>query len=294
MSSSCGNAASRAATASGSASGSDEQQRRPGRGRRRGSPGAPRASARTRRSPRRCGRAGSRRARAPTSARNEPRPVTPAKRGGASPIARQRSNSSTARSSSPRSCATSPCSKTRSVNAGNVAEQLAGERLGAVEIAEQPADAAQPRHEDRRVAELPPRVLLAQQLEPLLEVAARLRQVVHADVLGRDVEVREGRARVALELAEQQLEVALVLAAIVDPLLEVAVVADPQRRRAEALRQVVRHRVADLLVDREREAVARPVAEEAQREVLRRRAALVLARVVGLDAASAPRATARG
>ena len=73
------------------------------------------------------------------------------------------------------------------------------------------------------------------------------------------------------------------LVALVDAVLEVAVVADAQRRRPEALRQVERHRVADLLVDRTREAVVRTVPPEPEGEMLRCRPRLLLSRVVGLD-----------
>ena len=164
-----------------------------------------------------------------------------------------------------------------------MAEHLIRERIAPGEVAGHATDAAEARHEDRRVPELPPRVLVAQERETLLVVTPRRLHVVHADVLGADVEVGEGSARVGVELALQELEVALVLVPLVDPRLEVAVVADPQRRRAEALTQVVRHRVADLLVDGAREAVAGAVAPEPQCEMLGRGARLLLAGVVRLD-----------
>ena len=166
---------------------------------------------------------------------------------------------------------------------GEVAEHLLRELLAACQVTRHATHAAQARDQDRRIAELPPCVLVAQEREPLLVVAPCRLHVVHADVLGADVEVGEGRPWIGLELALQELEVALVLVALVDARLEVAVVPDPQRRRAEALAQVVGHRVADLLVDGTREAILRTIAPEPQREVLRGGPCLLLPGVVRLD-----------
>ncbi len=130
--------------------------------------------------------------------------------------------------------------------------------------------------------ELPPGRLLRELGVRALQVVAGAVVVAQRHVLGADVEEGERVARVAGELALQQLEVAAVLVALLDAGLEVAVVADAQVAEREALGEVDRHLRAQLLVDRAGEAVGRAVAQQAQREVRRRGADLVLAGEVRL------------
>src|SRR5439155_12886845 len=102
-------------------------------------------------------------------------------------------------------------------------------------------------------------------------------------VLGPEVEVQERRLAVLLELALEQLEVApaLVLLLAHDP--EVAEVLHADVGGLDALGQVARQAVGDLLVDAALEAVLGPVAEDAQGVVVDGRAVLEVAGVVGLD-----------
>ncbi len=71
-------------------------------------------------------------------------------------------------------------------------QQRLGQRVGTVDVADAAADADQARREQRGVGDLVPALLALDQPERLLEVLVRRRDVVHRDVLGAEVEVREG------------------------------------------------------------------------------------------------------
>ena len=117
----------------------------------------------------------------------------------------------------------------------------------------------------------------------LAEVLERELRLAQGAVLGPEVEVQERRLAVLLELALEQLEVApaLVLLLAHDP--EVAEVLHADVGGLDALGQVARQAVGDLLVDAALEAVLGPVAEDAQGVVVDGRAVLEVAGVVGLD-----------
>ena len=146
--------------------------------------------------------------------------------------------------------------------------------------------------EDRRVAGgRPIAVGRVQRIPRAVEMLRGLRRIAEHHVLAAEVELGEWRRRLARFL-EQQFDVAPRLLLRADAALEIAVVADADRRRLEALRQERRHAPRLLLVDASLEAVLGPVAEDAEREVRDRRARFVRAGVVRLDEmeALAPRA----
>ena len=173
---------------------------------------------------------------------------------------------------------------------GEGREALVDRRDRGVVVADLAAGAGHPRDEQRRVADrLQP--LLAQRLPRPVEVRPRLAALAQDEVLRPEVVVGEGGARLPGLLLEQ-LDVAAGLVLRGDALVQVAVVAHPDPRRLEALRQIGGHRVGLLLVDAAREPVLRPVAPDPQRHVGDGRAGLRPAGVVGLDEVEAlpPRA----
>ena len=88
---------------------------------------------------------------------------------------------------------------------------------------------------------------------------------------------------VSLRLELEELDVPARLLLRADPALQVAVVADADRRRFESRRQIGRHSFGLLLVDASDEPVFGPVAEETQREMGDRRSCVLAAGVVRLD-----------
>ena len=123
---------------------------------------------------------------------------------------------------------------------------------------------------------------LAHRRPRALEVGQGARRVAGGRVLRAEVEVQERVVDALGHLALEQFEVAVGLVLGVAHGAEVAEVLDAHRGALQALGQVGRQVLGDLLVDAALEAVLGAIAEHAHRVVRDRRAVLDVAGVIGL------------
>src|SRR5262249_17381394 len=119
-----------------------------------------------------------------------------------------------------------------------VREPFGDDRARALDVTVLAANRGEARDEHRRLPLAPPVLVLGQELPAPLEVFARLLEVAEDDVLAAEVErIERGQSAFGNALLEQ-LDVAARLVTRGDAAAEVAVVADANARRLEALGQV--------------------------------------------------------